>query len=132
MGAELAYLGSVLSYLENAEEIDDIDALRKELEEGGYVRRRKIPGGFKEKNIRQSHTNMSCPAVPRCWWEGTTRRMISLHSSFHPQRTYGSTPRIFPDLMSYCEDLTKLHMNQMKNYLRSRFHSSILQQSQRI
>lgn len=30
VGSELAYLGSVLSYLENAEEIDDIDALRKE------------------------------------------------------------------------------------------------------
>ena len=52
VGSELAYLGSVLSYLENAEEIDDIDALRKELEEGGYVRRRKIPGGFKEKKYQ--------------------------------------------------------------------------------
>ncbi len=52
VGNELTYLGSVLSYLENAEAIDDIDALRKELEEGGYVRKRKIPGGFKEKKYQ--------------------------------------------------------------------------------
>ena len=29
-----------------------IDTLRKELEETGYLRKRKVPGGFKEKNFK--------------------------------------------------------------------------------
>ena len=48
-GQEIAYLESVLSYLENAGELADIEALRRELEETGYIRKRKLPGGFREK-----------------------------------------------------------------------------------
>lgn len=51
-GREIEYLDSVLSYLESAEELPEIDALRKELEDTGYIRRRKIPGGFKEKKFK--------------------------------------------------------------------------------
>ena len=49
---ETEYLESVLSYLESAEELPEIDALRKELEDTGYIRRRKVPGGFKEKKFK--------------------------------------------------------------------------------
>ena len=49
---EIEYLDSVLSYLENAEELSETDALRKELEDTGYIRRRKVPGGFKEKKFK--------------------------------------------------------------------------------
>lgn len=49
---EISYLDSVLAYLENSEKIDEIDALRSELEETGYLRRRRIPGGFKEKKFK--------------------------------------------------------------------------------
>ncbi len=49
---EIKYLDSVLSYLENSDSVDEIDALRKELEETGYLRKRKIPGGFKEKKYK--------------------------------------------------------------------------------
>lgn len=48
---DIKYLESVLSYLENASEISEIDGLRRELEDTGYLRRRKVPGGFKEKKI---------------------------------------------------------------------------------
>ncbi len=51
-GEEITYLDSVLSYLENADQVEEIDALRKELEETGYLRKRKIPGGFKEKKYK--------------------------------------------------------------------------------
>ena len=49
---DIRYLDSVISYLENAEDISEIDALRHELEETGYIKKRKIPGGFKEKKIK--------------------------------------------------------------------------------
>ena len=49
---EIEYLDSVLSYLENAEELSETDTLRKELEDTGYIRRRKVPGGFKEKKFK--------------------------------------------------------------------------------
>lgn len=49
---EIEYLSSVLTYLENSDSIDEIDALRKELEETGYLRKRKVPGGFKEKKFK--------------------------------------------------------------------------------
>lgn len=49
---EIEYLDSVLSFLENAEELSETDALRKELEDTGYIRKRKIPGGFKEKKFK--------------------------------------------------------------------------------
>lgn len=51
-GGELSYLESVLTFIENAQSVEEIDALRKELEETGYLRRRKIPGGFKEKKFK--------------------------------------------------------------------------------
>lgn len=51
---DIKYLDSVISYLENAEDISEIDALRRELEETGYIRKRKIPGGFKEKKIKSN------------------------------------------------------------------------------
>ncbi len=49
---EIKYLDSVLTYLENSDNIEEIDALRKELEDTGYLRKRKIPGGFKEKKFK--------------------------------------------------------------------------------
>jgi len=49
---EIKYLDSVLSYLENSEKVEELDELRKELEETGYLRKRKIPGGFKEKKFK--------------------------------------------------------------------------------
>ena len=49
---EIKYLYSVLTYLENSDKIEEIDALRRELEDTGYLRKRKIPGGFKEKKFK--------------------------------------------------------------------------------
>lgn len=49
---EISYLDSVLAYLENSDDLSQIDELRKELEDTGYLRRRKIPGGFKEKKFK--------------------------------------------------------------------------------
>lgn len=49
---ELKYLNSVLTYLENSESVEEVEALRKELEETGYLRKRKTPGGFKEKKYK--------------------------------------------------------------------------------
>lgn len=49
---EISYLDSVLAYLENCDDLSQIDELRKELEDTGYLRRRKIPGGFKEKKFK--------------------------------------------------------------------------------
>lgn len=58
---EINYLSSVLSYLETSEEIEQIDGLRKELEETGYVRKRKIPGGFKEKKFKPEPYKYTLP-----------------------------------------------------------------------
>ena len=41
---EAVYLESVLSFIENASTMDEIDALRQELAESGYARRRKAAG----------------------------------------------------------------------------------------
>lgn len=49
---EISYLDSVLAYLENSDDLSQIDELRKELEDTGYLKRRKIPGGFKEKKFK--------------------------------------------------------------------------------
>ena len=49
--SDIKYLDSVMSYLKNASDVSEIEALRRELEETGYLRKRKIPGGFKEKKI---------------------------------------------------------------------------------
>ncbi len=49
---ELKYLESVLSFLENTEDVAEIESLRAELVETGYVRRRKQAGGFKEKKYK--------------------------------------------------------------------------------
>ena len=49
---EIKYLESVLAYLENSDKVEEIDELRKELEDTGYLRKRKIPGGFKEKKFK--------------------------------------------------------------------------------
>lgn len=58
---EIKYLDSVLSYLENSENVDEIDALRKELEETGYLRKRKVPGGFKEKKYKAEPYRYTLP-----------------------------------------------------------------------
>ena len=58
---EIKYLDSVLSYLENSENVDEIDALRKELEETGYIRKRKVPGGFKEKKYKAEPYKYTLP-----------------------------------------------------------------------
>ena len=49
--SDIKYLDSVMSYLKNASDVSEIEALRRKLEETGYLRKRKIPGGFKEKKI---------------------------------------------------------------------------------
>ena len=49
---EIKYLESVLSFLENTEDVAEIESLRAELIETGYVRRRKQAGGFKEKKYK--------------------------------------------------------------------------------
>ena len=49
-GSEIDYLESVLSYLQNTDKIDEIEALRGELVETGYIRRRKQQ--FKEKKYK--------------------------------------------------------------------------------
>ncbi len=49
---EINYLESVLSFLENTEDVGEIESLRAELVETGYVRRRKQSGGFKEKKTK--------------------------------------------------------------------------------
>ncbi|MGN0658354.1 MAG: NFACT family protein [Emergencia sp.] len=49
-GKEIQYLESVLTYLQNTDSIEEIEALRSELAETGYVRRRKQQ--FKEKKYR--------------------------------------------------------------------------------
>ena len=43
---------SVLSYLNNTEDAGEIEALRTELTETGYVRKRKNRGGYKEKKYK--------------------------------------------------------------------------------
>lgn len=50
--SEIQYLESVLSYLENCGNLEEIEALRGELMETGYLRRRKT--GFKEKKYKPS------------------------------------------------------------------------------
>ena len=50
--AEIKYLESVLTYLENTDDVNEIESLRQELVETGYVRRRKQVGGFREKKYK--------------------------------------------------------------------------------
>jgi predicted ribosome quality control (RQC) complex YloA/Tae2 family protein len=50
--SEILYLESVLTYLENAENESEIESIRNELIETGYIRRRK--SGFKEKKFKAS------------------------------------------------------------------------------
>ncbi len=49
---EIKYLSSVLTYLENTDDVNEIESLRSELIETGYVRRRKQNGGFREKKYK--------------------------------------------------------------------------------
>lgn len=49
---EIDYLESVLTYLENTEDVNEIESLRAELVETGYIRRRKQAGGFREKKYK--------------------------------------------------------------------------------
>ena len=48
--SEIRYLESTLTYLENARTTEEIESIRNELAETGYVRRRK--SGFKEKKFK--------------------------------------------------------------------------------
>lgn len=50
--AEIKYLESVLSFLENMDDVVEIESIRAELVETGYVRRRRQAGGFKEKKYK--------------------------------------------------------------------------------
>ena len=50
--AEIQYLESVLTYLENTDNVEEIESLRSELVETGYVRRRKQAGGFRDKKYK--------------------------------------------------------------------------------
>lgn len=49
---DIDYLDSVLSFLENAQSADEVDAIRVELIETGYIRRRKT--GYKDKKYKAS------------------------------------------------------------------------------
>lgn len=49
---EIKYLESVLSFLENTDDVSEIETIRSELVETGYVRRRKQAGGFREKKYK--------------------------------------------------------------------------------
>lgn len=49
--ADIAYLESVLTYLNNTDNVDEIEALRSELAETGYIRKRKI-SGYREKKYK--------------------------------------------------------------------------------
>ncbi|MGN1334809.1 MAG: NFACT family protein, partial [Anaerovoracaceae bacterium] len=51
---EIKYLESVLTFLENTDDVDEIESIRSELVETGYVRRRRQQGGFKEKKYKPS------------------------------------------------------------------------------
>ena len=50
--AEIKYLESVLTYLENTDDVNEIESIRQELVETGYVSRRKQVGGFREKKYK--------------------------------------------------------------------------------
>lgn len=50
--SEIQYLESVLAYLENTDDVNEIESIRQELVETGYVRRRKLVGGFREKKYK--------------------------------------------------------------------------------
>lgn len=50
--AEIKYLESVLSFLENTDDVTEIESIRAELVETGYIRRRRQAGGFKEKKYK--------------------------------------------------------------------------------
>ena len=50
--AEIKYLESVLSFLENTDDVAEIESIRAELVETGYIRRRRQAGGFKEKKYK--------------------------------------------------------------------------------
>ena len=58
--ADIAYLESVLTYLEHTERPEEIEALRAELEEGGYVRRRKEKG--RKKNFKAQPYRYTSPS----------------------------------------------------------------------
>lgn len=49
---DIAYLESVLSFVEKAETTEEVDALRQELVDGGYLRRRKVKGLQKKKKMQ--------------------------------------------------------------------------------
>ena len=49
---EIKYLESVLTYLENTDSVDEIERLRSELVETGFIRKRKQAGGYKEKKFK--------------------------------------------------------------------------------
>lgn len=50
--AEIKYLESVLSFLENTDDVVEIESIRAELVETGYIRRCRQAGGFKEKKYK--------------------------------------------------------------------------------
>ena len=47
---DIQYLESVLTYLQNTDSVEEIEALREELVETGYMRKRKVT--FKEKKYK--------------------------------------------------------------------------------
>lgn len=49
---EIDYLESVMTFLENSKDVKEIEELRAELVETGYVRRRKQQGNFKDKKFK--------------------------------------------------------------------------------
>lgn len=49
---DIAYLESVSAFLENAAAVEEVDAIREELVESGYLRKRKTPGIQKKKKAQ--------------------------------------------------------------------------------
>ncbi len=59
---EIEYLRSVLAYLEETDSYAEAEALRAELVESGYLRPRKVPGGYREKKERPAPRRYTLPS----------------------------------------------------------------------
>lgn len=72
--ADITYLESVSSFIETASTVEEVDSLRAELAESGFLRKRKaIPGQKKE---RPSLSLTQLPMVSVFWWAETTKKTI--------------------------------------------------------
>ena len=58
--ADIEYLESVFTYLENSDSVEDIEAIRQELTETGYLRKRKV--NYKEKKFKAKPLKYKSPS----------------------------------------------------------------------